>query len=131
MDSDDQLRLIKRLSKEMGLDESRWPARQFQWYINEQKTKVCARSTSNRRVDQFKQVMLKMYQAYEQACERGGMIDFGELLLRALELLRDRRPNLLAHYQERFRYTPGGRVPGHQQHPVRLVAPAGGVTIVN
>lgn len=104
MDSDDQLRLIKRLAKEMGLDESRWPARQFQWYINEQKDEGLRSQHIEPTGDQFKQVMLKMYQAYEQACERGGMIDFGELLLRALELLRDRRPNLLAHYQERFRY---------------------------
>lgn len=104
MDSDDQLRLIKRLSKEMGFDETRWPARQFQWYINEQKDEGLRSQHIEPSGDQFNQMMLKMYQAYEQACERGGMIDFGELLLRALELLRDRRPNLLAHYQERFRY---------------------------
>ncbi len=104
MDSDDQLRLVKRLSKEMGFDETRWPARQFQWYINEQKDEGLRSQHIEPSGDQFNQMMLKMYQAYEQACERGGMIDFGELLLRALELLRDRRPNLLAHYQERFRY---------------------------
>lgn len=104
MDSDDQLRLVKRLSKEMGFDETRWPARQFQWYINEQKDEGLRSQHIEPSGDQFNQMMLKMYQAYEQACERGGMIDFGELLLRALELLRDRRPNLLAHYQERFCY---------------------------
>ncbi|MBY4678688.1 DNA helicase II [Marinobacterium arenosum] len=104
MDSDDQLRLIKRLSKELNFDDNRWPARQFQWYINAQKDeglRSCHIETSG---DQFERNMLTMYQAYEEACERGGMIDFGELLLRALELLRDRRPQLLAHYQDRFRY---------------------------
>ncbi|MGB0466048.1 MAG: DNA helicase II [Pontibacterium sp.] len=104
MDSDDQLRLVKRLAKEMNLDESRWPARQFQWYINEQKDEGLRAGHIEASADAFSQTMLSMYQAYETACERGGMVDFGELLLRSLELLRDRRPNLLAHYQERFRY---------------------------
>ena len=104
MDSDDQLRLIKRLSKEMNLDDNRWPARQFQWYINGQKDEGLRAAHIEPSNDPFDRTMLNMYSAYEEACERGGMIDFGELLLRALELLRDRRPNLLAHYQERFRY---------------------------
>jgi len=104
MDSDDQLRMIKRLAKEMQLDEAKWPARQFQWFINEQKDEGLRAAHLDLTGDPFRKTMISMYQAYEQACERGGIIDFGELLLRALELLRDRRPNLLAHYQERFRY---------------------------
>jgi len=104
MDSDDQLRLIKRLAKELNLDDKRWPARQFQWYINEQKDQGLRARHIEPRNDINDRAMLQVYQAYEQACERGGMIDFGELLLRTLELFRDSNPALLAHYQERFRY---------------------------
>jgi DNA helicase-2/ATP-dependent DNA helicase PcrA len=104
MDSDDQLRLIKRLCKELNLDEGRWPARQFQWFINAQKDEGLRSAHIERSGDPFQAMMLRLYEAYEAACERGGMIDFGELLLRALELLRDRAPQLLSHYRERFRY---------------------------
>jgi DNA helicase-2/ATP-dependent DNA helicase PcrA len=104
MDSDDQLRLIKRLCKEMNLDENRWPPRQFQWHINGQKDEGLRSRHLERTHDVFDQTMIGMYEAYEEACDRGGMIDFGELLLRCLELLRDHNPQLLAHYQERFRY---------------------------
>lgn len=104
MDSDDQLRLVKRLAKELNIDENRYPVRQFQWYINEKKDEGLRSAHIEPSADPFDRTMLMMYQAYEEACERGGMIDFGELLLRALELLRDRRPELLQHYQERFRY---------------------------
>ncbi|WP_151705652.1 DNA helicase II [Nitrincola alkalilacustris] len=104
MDSDDQLRLIKRLCRELQLDETRWPPRQIQWFINAQKDEGLRSQHLERSSDPFQQTMIRAYEAYEQACERGGMIDFGELLLRALELLRDRAPALLKHYRERFRY---------------------------
>ncbi|WP_261842852.1 DNA helicase II [Aliamphritea ceti] len=104
MDSDDQLRLVKRLSKEMNLDDSRWPAKQFQWYINAQKDDGLRAAHIDPGGDPYAQMMVTMYGAYEEACERGGMVDFGELILRSLELLRDRNPSLLNHYQERFRY---------------------------
>ncbi|TCK03488.1 DNA helicase II [Marinobacterium mangrovicola] len=104
MDSDDQLRLIKRLCKEMNLDETRWPPKQIQWYINAQKDEGLRSHHIERSGDMFQDTMVRAYEAYEQACDRGGMIDFGELLLRALELLRDRAPALLKHYRERFRY---------------------------
>ncbi|MCV6611902.1 MAG: DNA helicase II [Amphritea sp.] len=103
MDSDDQLRLIKRLSKEMNLDDSRWPAKQFQWYINAQKDEGLRARHIEPGGDPYAQMMVNMYQAYEDACDRGGMVDFGELLLRCLELLRN-HPALLNHYQERFQY---------------------------
>ncbi len=104
MDSDDQLRLIKRLAKEMNLDDSRWPARQFQWYINAQKDEGLRARHIDPGGDPNTKVMVSVYSAYEDACDRGGMVDFGELLLRCLELFRDHNPALLEHYQERFRY---------------------------
>ena len=104
MDSDDQLRLVKRIAKEMALDEQRWPPKQMQWYINAQKDEGLRAKHLQRTGDLVQDTLIKVYEAYEQACDRGGMIDFGELLLRCLELLRDRSPNLLKHYRERFRY---------------------------
>ena len=104
MDSDDQLRLIKRIAKEMALDEQRWPPKQMQWYINAQKDEGLRAKHLQRTGDLVQDTLIKVYEAYEQACDRGGMIDFGELLLRCLELLRDRSPNLLKHYRDRFRY---------------------------
>ncbi|MCJ8338527.1 MAG: DNA helicase II [Pseudomonadales bacterium] len=104
MDSEDQHRLLKRICKDMALDDKQWPAKQFQWFINAQKDEGLRSKHIERSNDATQQLMVKVYQAYEESCERGGMIDFGELLLRCLELLRDLKPSLLMHYQERFRY---------------------------
>ena len=71
MDSDDQLRLIKRLCKEMNLDDSRWPARQFQWFINGQKDEGLRSAHIERTGDPFQAMMIRVYEAYEEACERG------------------------------------------------------------
>lgn len=103
LDSDDQLRLIKRLMKEMNLDDSRWPPKQAQWFINSQKDDGLRAAHINSYGDAYHQTMLSVYQAYEEACERGGLVDFGELLLRSHELWLN-NPELLAHYQERFEH---------------------------
>ena len=103
LDSDDQLRLVKRVCRELELDESRWPARQAQWYINAQKDEgLRAAHIEPPHGDLFAHTMLQVYRAYEQACERGGMVDFAELLLRAHELWL-KSPEVLQHYQGRFR----------------------------
>ncbi|MGB1237472.1 MAG: DNA helicase II [Pseudomonadales bacterium] len=104
MDSEDQLRMIKRICKEMGLDDKQWPAKQFQWFINAQKDEGLRSRHLERTADPNLSTMIAVYEAYEQNCDRSGSIDFGELLLRCLELLRDINPGLLTHYQERFRY---------------------------
>ena len=103
LDSDDQLRLVKRVCRELELDESRWPARQAQWYINGQKDEgLRSAHIEAPPGDLFAHTMLQVYRAYEQACERGGMVDFAELLLRAHELWL-KSPEVLQHYQGRFR----------------------------
>jgi DNA helicase-2/ATP-dependent DNA helicase PcrA len=103
LDSDDQLRLVKRVCRELDLDESRWPPRQAQWYINGQKDEgLRAAHIEAPAGDLYLQTMLKIYRTYEQACERGGMVDFAELLLRAHELWLN-SPEVLRHYQGRFR----------------------------
>ncbi|MDO8860146.1 DNA helicase II [Haliea sp. E1-2-M8] len=103
LDSDDQLRLVKRVCRELELDESRWPPRQAQWYINAQKDEGLRAAHINPPPgDLFAQTMLQVYRAYEAACERGGLVDFAELLLRAHELWLH-SPAVLKHYRDRFR----------------------------
>ena len=104
LDSDDQLRLVKRICRELDLDESRWPPRQAQWYINSQKDEgLRADHIEAAPSDPHAYTMLQIYRAYEQACERGGMVDFAELLLRAHELWL-KKPEVLQHYQGRFQH---------------------------
>ncbi len=103
LDSDDQLRLVKRTLRALELDEARWPARQAQWFINSQKDEGRRAQHMDDGGDRFQEKMIQLYQAYQEACERGGMVDFAELLLRAHELLRD-RPDLLHHYRTRFQH---------------------------
>lgn len=103
LDSDDQQRLVKRVMRELGLDEQKWPARQAQWFINGQKDEGLRPRHIQPGGDLYLSTMRDVYAAYEQACERAGVIDFSELLLRALDLWRD-QPGLLEHYQRRFRH---------------------------
>lgn len=103
LDSDDQQRLLKRVMRELGLDEKRWPVRQAQWFINGQKDEGLRPQHIQAGGDLFLATMLKIYSAYEDACARAGAIDFAELLLRALDLWRD-NPSLLQHYQQRFKH---------------------------
>ncbi|MDO9625014.1 MAG: DNA helicase II [Pseudomonas sp.] len=103
LDSDDQQRLVKRVIRDLGLDEQRWPVKQAQWFINGQKDEGLRPKNIQPGGDLFLATMLKIYEAYEAACARAGVIDFSELLLRALDLWRD-QPGLLEHYQRRFRH---------------------------
>jgi DNA helicase-2/ATP-dependent DNA helicase PcrA len=104
LDSDDQLRLIKRIHKELELDESHWPPRQSQWFINAQKDEgKRAEHIEDYGKDLHQTTMLRVYLAYEQTCQRQGVVDFAELLLRAHELWL-KQPAILQHYQGRFRH---------------------------
>ncbi|MDD9890683.1 MAG: DNA helicase II [Gammaproteobacteria bacterium] len=103
LDADDQLRLIKRTIRSLHIDEEKWPAKQCQWYINAQKDEGLRANNIEHYEDDYTKTMLEVYKAYEQACERGGMIDFGEILLRAHELWL-KNPQVLAHYQNRFQF---------------------------
>ena len=103
LDSDDQLRLIKRINRELQIDDERWPAKQCQWYINSQKDEGLRASNIDDFGDDYTKTMLRIYRAYEIACDRGGMIDFGEILLRSHELWL-KNPQILDHYQRRFQH---------------------------
>jgi DNA helicase-2/ATP-dependent DNA helicase PcrA len=102
LDSDDQLRLVKRVAQALQLDDARFPHRQIAWWINAQKDEgrrpQHIQPAAN---DEWSDAMLRAYAAYQERCERAGLVDFAELLLRAHELLRD-NPALLAHYRHRF-----------------------------
>lgn len=103
LDSDDQLRLIKRINRSLKIDEDKWPAKQCQWYINSQKDEGLRSGNIDHFEDDYTKTMLEVYKAYEEACDRGGMIDFGEILLRAHELWL-KNPQVLEHYQRRFKH---------------------------
>ncbi len=103
IDSDDQLRLIKRLMKGIGLDDSQWIPREVQYFINAQKDEGLRAKHLDDDGDNNRRQMITLYQSYQELCDRGGLVDFAELLLRAHELLRD-NANILAHYQRRFQH---------------------------
>ena len=102
LDSDDQYRLVKRILKAMNLDEKHWAPRQIQWYINGNKDEGLRPQHIETHGDATAQKMQEIYAAYQEACDRSGLVDFAELLLRAHELWA-KNPEVLAHYQRRFK----------------------------
>ena len=103
LDGDDQFRLIRRILKAMELDESHWPPRQVQSFINKQKDEGLRPGHIDPAGDRYLTQMVAVYREYEAARQRGGSLDFADLLLCAHELLRA-RPDILHHYRERFRH---------------------------
>ncbi|PBJ81544.1 DNA helicase II [Lysobacteraceae bacterium NML93-0399] len=101
LDSDDQLRLVKRVVQQLELDDARFPPRQIAWWINAQKDEGRRPQHIQDGADEWSDVMRKVYALYQERCDRAGLVDFAEILLRAHELLRD-TPALLAHYRQRF-----------------------------
>nr|WP_319535791.1 DNA helicase II [uncultured Vibrio sp.] len=103
IDSDDQQRLIKRLIKAQNLDEKQWPARQVGWWINGKKDEGLRPAHIDAYHDPVTKTYLQLYTAYQEACDRAGLVDFAEILLRAHELLRDNK-FVREHYQARFKH---------------------------
>jgi DNA helicase II / ATP-dependent DNA helicase PcrA len=103
LDAEDQLRLIKKLLKSQNLDENRWVPRELQYFINKHKDEGRRPKHVAGGGDPTQLQLIKLYEQYEDACERSGVIDFAELLLRAFELWRD-QPEVLRHYRARFRH---------------------------
>jgi DNA helicase-2/ATP-dependent DNA helicase PcrA len=102
LDTQDQLSSIKRLYKQFGIDDERYPAKQMQWFIGgckedgQRPAQVVAKDPETRK-------KVEIYQLYEEQCQREGVVDFGELMLRSYELLCDNDP-IREHYQRRFRH---------------------------
>ena len=103
LDAEDQLRLIKKLLKALNLDETRWVPRELQYFINKHKDEGRRPKHVAGGGDPTQLQLIKLYEQYEEACARSGVIDFAELLLRAFELWRD-QPDVLRHYRGRFRH---------------------------
>src|SRR6478609_198198 len=95
LDSDDQLRLVKRVVQQLELDEARFPPRQIAWWINAQKDEGRRPQHLQPGNDPWLDAMRKSYELYQERCDRAGLVDFAELLLRA-------HAALLAHYRRRF-----------------------------
>ncbi len=103
LDSEDQARLLRKVLKALELDETRWVPREVQWFINAQKDEGLRARHIKDDGDPTRRQLIKIYAAYEDACQRAGVVDFAELLLRAYELWHD-NAGLLAHYRARFRH---------------------------
>jgi len=103
MDSADQLRMIRRLLKDLQLDENEWDPKEIQWFINAQKDEGLRPEKVDDDGNTGRRQMIDLYGRYEKACAGSSVVDFAELLLRTLELLRENE-QLLAQYQTRFQH---------------------------
>ena len=103
LDADDQLRLVKRVVAGLGLDDAKYPPRQASWQINQWKDEGKRPDGIEHGNHPVTRSFVQIYQAYEDACRRAGLVDFAELLLRAHELWL-KHPAVLEHYQQRWRY---------------------------
>jgi len=102
LDTQDQLSAIKRLCKQFKVDEERFPPKQLGWFIGGCKEDGL-RPNMVEASDPDTRKKVELYQLYEDQCQREGVVDFGELLLRSYELLRD-HDAVREHYQRRFRH---------------------------
>ncbi|MGH8262304.1 MAG: DNA helicase II [Steroidobacteraceae bacterium] len=101
LDAEDQVRLMRKVLKSMELDETRWVPKEVTGFVNSQKDEGHRPKDLKDNDDPTRRQLLRIYQAYQETCERAGVVDFAELLLRAFETLRD-NASLLEHYQKRF-----------------------------
>ncbi len=102
LDSDDQLRIIKRLIKEAGLDDSAWPPKQMQWQINSWKDEGIRADKVNDNGDFYAQTVKGIYKHYEEACLNDSLVDFAELLLKCFELVKESK-NVKEFFHNRFK----------------------------
>ena len=103
LDQQDQFRIVKRLMKENQVDESKFPVRKIQWFINQQKDEGIRPGDIDAGYNYFVKQSIKVFELYEAHCKANELIDFAELLVRSYELLKN-NTELLAHYQSRFEH---------------------------
>ncbi|MCS6947378.1 MAG: DNA helicase II, partial [Steroidobacteraceae bacterium] len=103
LDSEDQLRLIRKIVRTANLDEDRWIPKEIQYFINSNKEEGRRPAHLKDGNDPTRRQLVQLYEEYEAACRRNGVVDFAELLLRSCEIWRA-HPDLLAHYRRRFRH---------------------------
>ena len=102
LDMQDQLSAIKRMYKVLGIDAEKFPPKQLSYFIGSAKDQGL-RPKDVEAFDEYHRMMVRLYEAYEAQCQREGVVDFAELLLRSFELL-GANPALREHYQARFKY---------------------------
>jgi DNA helicase-2/ATP-dependent DNA helicase PcrA len=102
LDMADQLSAIKRLMKRLNVDDEKYPPKQLQYFINSAKDQGL-RSDAVEAYDDFTRKFVELYAAYDEQCQREGVVDFAELLLRSYELLSRHQP-LREHYRARFKH---------------------------
>ncbi len=103
LDQQDQFRIIKRLMKENQIDESKYPVRKIQWFINQQKDEGIRPDDIDPGYNYFIKQSVKVFELYEAHCNANDLIDFAELLVRSYELLNN-NAELLSHYKNRFKH---------------------------
>ena len=103
LDAQDQFRIIKRLMKENEIDETKYPVRKIQWFINQQKDEGIRPTDIDAGYNFFVKQSIKVFELYEKHCNANDLIDFAELLVRSYELLKN-NAELLADYQNRFQH---------------------------
>ncbi len=102
LDSSDQLAMVKRILKAQQIDDDKYPARSAVYFINSAKEQGLRAAKVNT-FDPASRQFAEIYAIYEQQCQRDGVVDFAELLLRTVELLSANQP-LREHYQQRFKH---------------------------
>lgn len=103
LDAQDQFRIVKRLMKENNIDEAKFPVRKIQWFINQQKDEGLRAQDIDAGYNYFIKKGIEVFSLYEAHCRANDLIDFAELLVRSYELLKN-NPELLEHYQKRFKH---------------------------
>jgi DNA helicase II / ATP-dependent DNA helicase PcrA len=103
LDADDQVRLVKRVLKALELPDDKYPPKTVAGWISSQKEEGLRASMLGEGTDFTQRQFIRVYKAYEEQCEKSGVVDFSELLLRAYEICRD-EPDIQQHYRRRFRH---------------------------
>ena len=103
LDAQDQYRIIKRLMKENSIDESKFPIRKVQWFINQQKDEGIEPQSIDAGYNFFVKQSAKVFDLYEKHCQANDLVDFAGLLVKSYELLKNNQ-NLLGHYQKKFKH---------------------------
>ena len=103
IDSEDQIRVLKRVIQNMNLDLDTWQPRDTQWFINKQKDEGRRKAKLNMNATFVEEKMVDIMDEYQNTCDREGLVDFAEILIRSFELL-DQNSELLKHYQARFQH---------------------------
>ena len=103
IDSEDQVRVLKRVIQGMNLDLETWQPKDTQWFINKQKDEGKRKASLSMNATFVEEKMVDIMDEYQKTCDREGLVDFAEILIRSFELL-DKNNELLKHYQDRFQH---------------------------